>query len=39
MNIETQFIAPQNDDTQKAKSKIHDIDCVRATPTWEALDP
>ncbi len=39
MNIETQFKAPQNDDTGKGKSKIHDMECVRTTPTWEAIDP
>jgi hypothetical protein len=39
MNIETQFKAPQNDDTGKGKSKIHDMECVRATPTWDAIDP
>jgi hypothetical protein len=39
MNIETQFKAPQNDDTQKGKSKIHNIECVRATPPWDLIDP
>jgi hypothetical protein len=39
MNIETQFKAPQNGDTQKGKSKIHDIECVSATPPWEVINP
>jgi hypothetical protein len=24
---------------KKEKSKIHDIECVRATPPWEAINP